>query len=160
MDAAASGDLHWTNTRQRTAKSCGPGAATLALRWQQCLQRGQERPLPWEITYKPSNHCAGKAGMSRLYLSNPCAFFYYPLHAVLWAQPAPGLPCALCSRREQRIDKTQAKSRRENEQVCSLVIARSEATKQSSFLAAAKGSWIASRSLSSGRAWRGPVGSQ
>jgi hypothetical protein len=33
MDAAASGDLHHrTKTPQRTAKSCGPGAATLALR--------------------------------------------------------------------------------------------------------------------------------
>jgi len=30
MDAAASGVLHRTKTRQRTAKSCGPGAATLA----------------------------------------------------------------------------------------------------------------------------------
>src|SRR5215510_3293729 len=28
--AAASGDLHRTKTLQRTAKSCGPGAATLA----------------------------------------------------------------------------------------------------------------------------------
>jgi hypothetical protein len=31
-------------------------------------QRGQERPLPGEIAYKPSNHCAGKAGMFRLNL--------------------------------------------------------------------------------------------
>jgi hypothetical protein len=38
----------WTPDERalRTAKSCGPGAATLALRWQQCRQRGQERPLP------------------------------------------------------------------------------------------------------------------
>src|SRR5262245_48592368 len=33
MDAVASGDLHRTKRSQRTAKSCGPGAATLALRW-------------------------------------------------------------------------------------------------------------------------------
>ena len=33
--------------------------------------------------------------MSRLYLSNPCASSYYPLHTVLRAQSAPGLPCAL-----------------------------------------------------------------
>jgi hypothetical protein len=39
-----------------------------------------------------------------------------------------------------------------------LVIARSEATKQSMLRQVAK--WIASRSLSSGRASRGPVGSQ
>jgi len=32
----------------RTAKSCGPGAATLALRWRKLSrrQRGQKRPLP------------------------------------------------------------------------------------------------------------------
>src|SRR5690349_14760217 len=36
---------------------------------------GKKGRFPGESTYKPSNHCAGKAGMSRLYLSNPCAFF-------------------------------------------------------------------------------------
>jgi len=49
MDAAASGGFSCrTKTRQRTAKSCGPGAATLALRWWESSrqQRGQERPLP------------------------------------------------------------------------------------------------------------------
>ena len=33
--------------------------------------------------------------MSWLYLSNPCASSYYPLHTVLRVPPAPGLPCAL-----------------------------------------------------------------
>ena len=33
--------------------------------------------------------------MSRLYLSNPCAFFHYSSHTVLRAQSAPGFPCAL-----------------------------------------------------------------
>src|SRR4051812_22667413 len=106
----------WTKTLQRTAKSCGPGAATLALRWlvSPGKQRGQERPLPGESTYKPSNHCAGKAGMSRLYLSNPCAFFTTPLHTAMRAQSAPGFPCALSSKREQRIGITRAKARRGN----------------------------------------------
>src|SRR5215813_4754854 len=35
---------------------------------------GKKGRFPGESTYKPSNHCAGKAGMSWLYLSNPCAF--------------------------------------------------------------------------------------
>src|SRR5262245_18743746 len=36
MDAGASGAfLHRTRTPKRTTKSCGPGAATLALRWQE-----------------------------------------------------------------------------------------------------------------------------
>jgi len=74
MDAAARID-EWC--KRRTAKSCGSGAATVASSrvvsptW----RRWQETPLTGESTYKPSNHCAGKAGMSRLYLSNPCAFF-------------------------------------------------------------------------------------
>src|ERR1700752_3967328 len=35
MDAAASGDLHRTKRPQRTAKSCGPDAATLASSWRE-----------------------------------------------------------------------------------------------------------------------------
>ena len=61
--------------------------------------------------------------MSRLYLSNPCAFFHYPLHTVLRAQSAPGFPCALCQREGQRDCKAQAKTRRENELPCFHVIA-------------------------------------
>src|SRR5690348_8285227 len=40
---------------------------------------------------------------------------FYPLHTVLRAQSAPGLPCALFLERERRDCKAQAKSRRENE---------------------------------------------
>jgi len=40
-----------------TAKSCGPGAPTLALSWRWCFasrgRRGQESPVPGETTYKP-----------------------------------------------------------------------------------------------------------
>jgi hypothetical protein len=58
-NAAADGEIVWSWRRD-------PGAtlAEVLFRW----QRGQERPLPGESTYKPQNHCAGKAGMSRLYL--------------------------------------------------------------------------------------------
>src|SRR5215475_6328951 len=38
---------------------------------------------------------AGKAGMSRLYLSNPCALLLPVQHTVLRVHPAPGFPCAL-----------------------------------------------------------------
>src|SRR5215470_2809417 len=58
--------------------------------------------------------------MSRLYLwFNPCAFLSLLSHTGLRAQSAPGFPCALCQREEQRICKAQAKSRRENESACS-----------------------------------------
>jgi hypothetical protein len=41
--------------------------------------------------------------MSRLYLSNPCAFFRYFQHTVMRAQSAPGFPCALFKEEGQRI---------------------------------------------------------
>jgi hypothetical protein len=41
--------------------------------------------------------------MSWLYLSNPCAFLFYPLHTVLRAQSAPGLPCALFKERDNEM---------------------------------------------------------
>src|SRR5689334_3373978 len=41
--------------------------------------------------------------MSRLYLSKPCAFLCYPLHTVLRVPPAPGLPCALSSERDNEL---------------------------------------------------------
>ena len=46
---------------------------------------GKKGRFPGESTYKPSNHCAGKAGMSRLYLSNPCALFYLFAHGAAGA---------------------------------------------------------------------------
>src|SRR4051812_7198949 len=66
MDAAASGGPVACRTKRwrRSAKSCGPGAATLALRWRRLSRRsrGQERPLPGESTYKPPNIARGKPG--------------------------------------------------------------------------------------------------
>jgi hypothetical protein len=64
------------------------------------------------------------------------------LHTVLRVQSAPGLPCALCQREGQRDAKLRRNSRRENAPCCLPVIARSKATKQSSF--PREGSWIAS----------------
>jgi len=63
-------------TLRRTVKSCGPGAATLAsipagLCWQG--NGGKKGRSPGRARSKPSNHCAGKAGLTWLYLSNPCA---------------------------------------------------------------------------------------
>ena len=43
--------------------------------------------------------------MSRLYLSNPCAFLCYPLHTAMRAQSAPGFPCALSSERDDELAK-------------------------------------------------------
>ena len=86
-DAAVYGEVVWSWRRD-------PGA-TLAV--SPAGNGGKKGRFPGESAYKPSNHCAGKAGMSRLYLSNPCASLYH-LHTVLRAQSAPGFPCALCQR--------------------------------------------------------------
>ena len=61
--------------------------------------------------------------MSRLYLSNPCAFFPPIQHTAMRVHPAPGFPCALCSRREPRDCKTRVNTCRGSERVCFPVIA-------------------------------------
>src|SRR5262249_5970439 len=60
--------------------------------------------------------------------------------------------------RQSQVDLRVEEGRVEDVTATAFVIARSEATKQSMSPRAAR--WIASRSLSSGRASRGPVGSQ
>ena len=70
--------LHRTKRRLRTAKSCGPGAATLASIRPACAgpATGARKAVPrgeYEVSRKATR--AGKAGMSWLYLSNPCALF-------------------------------------------------------------------------------------
>src|SRR5262249_8837184 len=53
---------------------------------------GKKGRFPGESTYKPSNHCAGKAGMSRLYLSNPCAFLLPIAHGAAGRSRRPAFP--------------------------------------------------------------------
>ena len=57
-----------TNNAERTAKSCGPGIPMLMpcpVRVRIVAETGARQPVPGESTYKPSNHRAGKAGMSQ-----------------------------------------------------------------------------------------------
>src|SRR6185437_8564464 len=61
----------WTDGVQRTAKSCGPDAPVLASSpWEANASRGQwwHSMATRESAYKPSNHCAGKAGLLPLHL--------------------------------------------------------------------------------------------
>src|SRR5262245_16660474 len=57
---------------------------------------GKKGRFPGESAYKPSNHCAGKAGMSRLYLSNPCAFFLHFSTRCCGRSRRPAFPAPLC----------------------------------------------------------------
>ena len=91
-NAAAYGEIVWSWRRD-------PGATLAASLLLTTGARKAASPGRARISRKTTR--AGKAGMSRLYLSNPCALFHYPLHTVLRAQSAPGFPCALCPREGQ-----------------------------------------------------------
>jgi hypothetical protein len=110
--------LHRTKTPQRTAKSCGPDAATLASSRlggvplatvaKKAAHRGEH-----EISHKTI--ARGKPGcLGCTCSSTPVLFFARGLRA----QSAPGFPCALFGKRGTRTGKAQAKSRRENENLC------------------------------------------
>jgi hypothetical protein len=123
MDAAASGDLHRTKRLQRTAKSCGPGAATLASsRWsdpeatvaKQAAHRGEHEGNRKTIA-------RGKSGLSRLYLSNPCAFFHYQRTRCCGRSRRPAFPAPSIRERGKELAKLRRNSRRENENACSSV---------------------------------------
>jgi hypothetical protein len=120
--------LHPAKRSQRPAKSCGPGAATLASIHAAPWWRGnggKKGRSPGRARSKPSNHCAGKAGMSWLYLSDPCAFF-----VALFAHGNAGavgarLSLRPLSRRGTSNCRTRAKTSRGNESAClSAVVAR------------------------------------
>ena len=74
--------------------------------------RGQESPVPGESTYKPSNHRAGNAGMSRLNLWYlPSAFFSQAGHG---CGQRPAFPAPSVFRRavhQQGSDATRAARR-------------------------------------------------
>jgi hypothetical protein len=81
----------------RTAKSCGPGAPTLALSFVEMICEATVAKEPGhrgehEVSRKPLR------GESRSDSAEPvcsCAFSYVHLHARPRVQRAPGFPCAL-----------------------------------------------------------------
>jgi len=108
---------------QRTAKSCGPDARSLASSLVvMCGPTGPHIGHPQgdgaivqrsrgERDISRSNHCAGKAGMSPVAL-----FSAMQQHtqsalgiAVHGSQPAPGLPCALVQSRARQRSKARAR---------------------------------------------------
>src|SRR5436190_12540617 len=88
----------------RTAKSCGPGAATVAsIRAGPCWRGNgdKERRSPGRTRISRQTIARGKSGC----LGCTCLIrvrFFLPLHTVLRAQSAPGFPCALSKGEEQR----------------------------------------------------------
>ena len=107
-----------TKRRRRTVKSCGPGAATLASIRAALWQRGnggKRGRSPGRARNKPSNHCAGKAGMSWLVPVKSVCVFHYPLHTELAGAAGARPSLRPLSRGSKRVRKTQAIPRRENE---------------------------------------------
>src|ERR1700754_4305307 len=111
MDVVASVRvIAWTRRSQRTAKSCGPGAATLASIRPACAglatvtikaaHRG-EHEVSRKAIARGKPGCLGCSCQTRVRS-------LYPLHTVLRAQSAPGFPCALFSKEGQRDGRTRA----------------------------------------------------
>ena len=113
-----------TKTRQRTAKSCGPGAATVASIHAAPWWRGngdKNRRSPGRARISRKTIARGKPGCPGCTCGSTRVLFATGLsHTGLRAQSAPGFPCALIKEEGQRDANTQAKSRRENENVCSM----------------------------------------
>ena len=88
---------------------------------------GKRNSSPGRARHKPSNHCAGNAGLLRLYLYARVRTSLHLLHARPRVQQAPGIPCALFFW-ATRICKARAKTRRGNTEVCVCVgwVERSE----------------------------------
>ena len=108
MDAVASGGFaRWARTQAASAKSCGPGAATVAsIRAGPCWRGNgdKKRRSPGRARISRQTIARGKPGC----LGCTCLIrvrFRLPLHTVLRAQSAPGFPCALSTERDNEIAK-------------------------------------------------------
>ena len=56
---------------------------------------GKRNSSPGRARHKPSNHCAGNAGVLRLYLYARVRISLHTLHTRPRVQQAPGIPCSL-----------------------------------------------------------------
>jgi hypothetical protein len=101
--------------RQRTAKSCGPGAATLALRRRKSSagNGGKKGRLPGESTKETVRPLRGESrDVSAVPVVKPVCISVALFAHGLRAQSAPGFPCALFKEEGQRNCRTRARSGR------------------------------------------------
>jgi hypothetical protein len=92
---------------KRTAKPCGSGTRgwcqaaggefdpTGSISHQAGSDGGKRNSSPGRARHKPSNHCAGNAGVLRLYLYARVRTSSCTLHTRPRVQQAPGIPCSL-----------------------------------------------------------------
>jgi hypothetical protein len=93
---------------KRMAKPCGPDTRgwcqaaggefdpTGSISHQAGSDGGKTNSSPGRARHKPSNHCAGNAGVLRLYLYARVRTSSCTLHTRPQVQQAPGIPCSLC----------------------------------------------------------------
>ena len=136
----------------RTAKPCGPDTRgwcqaaggesdpTGSNSHQAGSDGGKTNSSPGRARHKPSNHCAGNAGVLRLYLYARVRTSSCTLHTRPRVQQAPGIPCSLSGR--TRFMQTSGAVRRENAKLHPPSLRGANATKQSMSPQAAR--WIAS----------------
>src|SRR5438270_6264785 len=104
----------------RTAKPCGPDTRgwcqaaggefdpTGSISHQADSDGGKTNSSPGRARHKPSNHCAGNAGVFRLYLYARVRILMHTLHTRPRVQRAPGIPCSLYLLRERNFSKPRA----------------------------------------------------
>src|SRR5689334_381618 len=98
-------------TRQRTAKSCGPGAATLAsIRPARAgSATGARKAVPRGEHEVSRQTLRGEGRDVPAVPVKAVCVLYYPLHMAMRAQSAPGLPCALFSRGSNEMQDSSEK---------------------------------------------------
>ena len=117
--------------------------------------RGKKGRSPGRARSKPPNHCAGKAGMSWLYLSNPCAPFLPIAHGACGCRRRPAFPAPSV---QERANEMQDSGEKHAAGMRVHVSSPSLRAKRSNPALPQKESWIASsRSLSSGARSRDPL---
>jgi hypothetical protein len=88
---------------------------------------GKTNSSPGRARHKPSTHCAGNAGVLRLYLYARVRTSSCPLHTRPRVQQAPGIPCSLRFRGRDKFMQTSGTVCRENAKLYPRHCERSEA---------------------------------
>src|SRR5437773_9421843 len=78
---------------------------------------GKTNSSPGRARHKPSDHCAGNAGVLRLYLYARVRNLTQTLHTRPRVQQSPGIPCSLCFEGKVHANLGR-KSRREKVRSC------------------------------------------
>jgi len=79
---------------------------------------GQRNSAPGRARHKPSNHCAGNAGVLQLYLYARVRIFSHSLHTRPRVQQAPGIPCTLRLRGGDKFMQTSGAIRAARSRNC------------------------------------------